>query len=279
MPNLDAIDQINQDLDRLEQSRPAATDAQEVDVSQQYAGKIVLVTGANRGLGLGLVEHFLKRGATVVGGCRTPDKADALKSLLQMNEDSFMVQLDLGSAESAIAAAAQVEARLGVIDILLNNAGITSPNHPNDPILEASPEVITNVFQTNVIGTLSVTNAFLSLLSKSETKTVITMSSQLASIECCFGIQGRYGGVASYRIARAASNMAMRTFAGELRDQGFTFVSMSPGHVATDMGSAGGRKPPLTVDQSVNGMLNVIANLTPEDNGTFRQYDGATLPW
>ena len=101
----------------------------------------------------------------------------------------------------------------------------------------------------------------------------------LLKFESCFGIQGRYGGVASYRISRAANNMSMRTFAGELREQGFIFISMSPGHVASDMGSAGGRQAPLTVDQSVSGMLDVIAGLTKEDNGTFRQYDGATLPW
>ena len=71
----------------------------------------------------------------------------------------------------------------------------------------------------------------------------------------------------------------MRTFAGELSTQGFTLVAMSPGHVATDMGSAGGRKAPLMVGESVQGMLEVLAGTTTEDNGRFLQHDGAELPW
>jgi len=73
--------------------------------------------------------------------------------------------------------------------------------------------------------------------------------------------------------------MATRTFAGELAGEGFLFISMSPGHVATDMGSAGGRQAPVTVDDSVSGMLRVIACATPEDNGKYLQYDGAVLDW
>merc|ERR550514_815733 len=111
-------------------------------------------------------------------------------------------------------------------------------------------------------------------------RTIVNMSSQLASIQNCFGCQGRVGGVASYRMSRAANNMAMRTFAGELADEGFLVVSMSPGHVATDMGSAGGRKAPLTPDESVSQMLQVLAKARPEkDNGYFLQYDGQILDW
>merc|ERR1711934_1222734 len=107
----------------------------------------------------------------------------------------------------------------------------------------------------------------------------MNLSSQLASIEDCFGAQGRFGGVASYRMSRAASNMAMRCFAGELQDQGYIFVSMSPGHVNTDMGAAGGRKAPLEVHESVKGMLDILAHLRRADNGRFLQYDGTELAW
>ena len=70
-----------------------------------------------------------------------------------------------------------------------------------------------------------------------------------------------------------------RGAAGELAHEGFTVVALSPGHVATDMGSAGGRAAPLTPQESIGGMLKVIGELQPSDNGKFLQYDGVELPW
>ena len=119
----------------------------------------------------------------------------------------------------------------------------------------------------------------LPLLGRAGRKTVIVLSSQLASIANTFGAQGRFGGVACYRMSRAANNMAARTFAGELSAEGFVVVALSPGHVATDMGSAGGRTAPLQPPESVAGMLSVLAGLEAADNGKFLQYDGAELPW
>ena len=140
-----------------------------------------------------------------------------------------------------------------------------------------------SVFETNVVGTVMVTQAFLPLLRASPggKPVVCNLSSQLGSIENALTAQGRAGGVASYRVSRAANNMAMRCFAGELGPEGFTFISMSPGWVQTDMGNAGGRAPPLTVDQSIAGMLNVLEglDLAGTDNGKFYQHDGVVLPW
>lgn len=124
-----------------------------------------------------------------------------------------------------------------------------------------------------------VTQACLPLLNNADTKVVMNLSSQLASIERCWGVQGRYGGVCSYRMSRAASNMALRCFGGELREQGYTFIAMSPGHVQTDMGSAGGRVAPLTFSQSIGHILAKLSHSTTEDNGRFFDYDGQELPW
>ena len=71
----------------------------------------------------------------------------------------------------------------------------------------------------------------------------------------------------------------MRTFAGELHGEGFTCVALSPGWAATDMGSKGGRSPPLTPQQSVGGMLKTLSALSPADNGRYLQYNGSELSW
>ena len=161
----------------------------------------------------------------------------------------------------------------------MNNAGISSKNHPNDPIMGVDAEELMSILRTNVVGTLTTSQVFYPLLKGGVSKIVMNLSSQLGSIDKCWGMQGRYGGVGCYRMSRAANNMMMRCFGGELRDEGFTFISMSPGHVNTDMGAAGGRKPPLEVPESITGMLQVLEGLTREDNGRFLQYDGSELPW
>jgi len=241
--------------------------------------KVVLLTGANRGLGLGFVRHLAERGAVIIGACRNPSNAKEMDALLATAPGSFSVALDLQSDESITKAAEEVASKVSTIDILINNAGISSKNHPVDPVVSVDGDELMNILRTNVVGTLNTTQAFLPLLEKGNSKVVMNLSSQLGSIDKCWGIQGRYGGVGCYRMSRAANNMMMRCFGGELRDQGFVFIAMSPGHVNTDMGASGGRKPPLEVPQSVDGMLQVLESLSKADNGKFLQYDGSELPW
>ena len=87
------------------------------------------------------------------------------------------------------------------------------------------------------------------------------------------------GGVASYRMSKAAQNMATRVFAAELRARGYVIIALSPGWVATDMGSSGGRTAPLTPRKSIEGMLDVLERLEPEHTGGFFNYDSTVLPW
>ena len=139
------------------------------------------------------------------------------------------------------------------------------------------------VFRTNVVGTIRVTNTVMPLVAGGTNQPlVVNLSSQLGSIanNVPGGAQGRSGGVASYRIARAAANMATRTFAAECAGRA-TFLALSPGHVATDMGSAGGRAAPLTVLQSVECMVAVMAAAATDASmsGGFYGHDGAELPW
>ncbi len=264
-----------------------------------FGGRVIAVTGCNRGLGLGLCQHLAAAGAVVVATCRDPSVADALRTALRASERSVVLPCDVADAASVAALADAVRAQFPAgLDALINNAGIATPMHPVDPIVESSLENLSTLFRVNVAGAVSVTQALLPLLRQRERappgtagapgaagagracrKLVVNLSSQLGSIENCLGAQGRRGGVACYRISRAANNMATRTFAGELAGEGFVFLALSPGHVATDMGSAGGRTPPLTVEQSVAGMAAVMAAATHETNGKFLDFDGTELPW
>ena len=155
------------------------------------------------------------------------------------------------------------------IDILFNNAGIATPNHPKDMMA---------CMQTNLIGTMVMTQRFLPLMEKGD-KIIVNMSSVVASIENTFGCQGAMGNRGCYRTSKCAGNMLSRTFAAELDGRDYKVIAISPGHVATEMGTSGGRSAPLTIDMSCAGMLKVIANLEKTDNGKFIEFDGSILPW
>jgi NAD(P)-dependent dehydrogenase (short-subunit alcohol dehydrogenase family)/quercetin dioxygenase-like cupin family protein len=268
--------------------------AQKVCIPLPFADTRVVVTGANRGLGVGFVKHLLDAGARVVAACRSPEKAMELKDLQKSSGPGRLVirTLDVSSEESIEKFAKEVSMQFNGIDYLINNAGMSVPSHPVDPILAATPSNLREVFNTNVVGTIRLTQALLpSFQQPHSMRTIVNLSSQLASIENCLGgAQGRSGGVACYRISRAASNMAMRCFAGELDSlvsesdtsqlpTPFVCMALSPGHVATDMGSAGGRAPSLTVDESVASMLAVIGRSGPGESGKFLGHDGRELPW
>lgn len=244
-----------------------------------FEGRVVLVTGASRGLGLEFVRALLARGAVVYATCRTPANAPALEALAC---DRLRVRrLDTTSVGDAAAVAEEIVAAGAPLDLLLNNAGVASKKHPVDPILKCDVEDLLRVFSANVGGTISTTNACLPAM-VGGARAVVTISSDLGSIENTFQAQSKAvkaGGVGSYRVSKASLNMATRVFAAELASEGYTCVALSPGWVATDMGSAGGRTAPLTPAQSVAGCLDVIAGLDEDDNGSFLNYTGSPLPW
>ena len=226
-----------------------------------WEGRTVLVTGANRGLGLELARQLHEAGATVIGTARKPDKAEDLKEL-----GVRIVQLDVADAASVAAMAAQLE---GVpVDAVLNNAGIFPQR---ESIEDTDPETALRVLTVNTVGPLRVVQALLPNLRAGEWKLIMNMSSGLGSIGNNTG-----GGMADYRASKAALNMLSRTMAAELGEDGFKVVAMSPGWVRTDMG---GPQANLSPEESVEGILKVLAGLTGEDNGKYFNYDGRELDW
>jgi len=234
-------------------------------------GSTVMVTGANRGIGLALVKEYVSMGYKVLGTTRNPDKSEELKAALEGNE-GFMVKCDIMNQESVDAAFAFVKDK-GVthIDVLFNNAGGGTRNHPHDKALDMETSEMARVFEMNVIGTFRMIRAFLPLVQKAKDGgRILNMSSDLASLENNRhgnDIGQKAGDKSSYRLTKASINMMTRTFAAEV--EGPIFCAISPGWVDTRMGSAGGRKPPLSPEQSARLCASYGNRVGPKDNGRF----------
>ncbi|MBT8074264.1 MAG: SDR family oxidoreductase [Xanthomonadales bacterium] len=222
---------------------------------------VVLVTGANRGLGLEFVQQLQAKGYEVIGTARSPQKATELKAT-----GARVEQLDVADAAS-VAALAE---RLGntPIDILINNAGML--NRADSTMDALDFDVMERSFQVNSLGPLRVTQALLPNLNAGKGKTVVSITSRLGSIELSTG------GLYSYRTSKTALNQINKIMSSELAPQGFTCVVMHPGWVQTDMG---GPNATLTKPESIAGMLGVIESLTADSTGKFFNYDGTELPW
>lgn len=221
----------------------------------------VLVTGANRGIGLEMVKQMKARGLNVIGTARKPAEAKELSAT-----GARVEQLDVTDAASLAALASRLD---GVaIDMLVNNAGVGG--QPPVSFRETDFAAIDWTFAVNSIGPMRVTQALLKNLEAGRHKTIIQISSVMGSIERNLG--GYYG----YRASKAALNMMNKSLALELGQEGFVCVVMHPGWVKTRMGGPGAD---ITVEQSVSGLLDVIAGLGPEDNGLFYDYQGEAIPW
>lgn len=219
----------------------------------------VLITGASRGIGLGFVRYFLSSTKhKVVATCRNPTSASDLSSLVHRYGESrlLVLPLDVISSESHQALKLALSSH-GIVslDILIANAGIASRNRHSSPS-DTSAEDMIEVFNTNCVGVMLTLQSYSDLLCKSNTGgLLVVVSSILGSIE-----GAHTGSMLSYRTSKAAVNMLTMTYVQEqaLRKAGCKALCLHPGWVATDMGSAGGRTPPLTVDDSVMGMMQVM---------------------
>lgn len=232
----------------------------------------VLITGAGRGLGLEMARQLAERGDTVFATVRNPAKADALRAL---EGDVRLVALDVSDEASIAKAAEAVGAQTERLDVLINNAGINSRGVPegqaNVHFGKLEPEGILRMVQVNAVGPLLVTQAFASLLERSDNGRVVSISSWLGSLE-----RKQTGMNYGYCASKTTLNMLMRAAAFDLAKSGVVSVVLNPGWVSTDMG---GPRASLTPQQSVAGILAVTDSLTSEQAGRFLQWDGSEHPW
>lgn len=255
----------------------------------------VLVTGGNRGLGLEFCRQLLLREeCKVIATCRQvsrfpTSKVSASASALQRLQ---VFPLDLTNTKS-ITDIPDLLRKSGHtdLDIIIHNAGVSSSVHPSESVLEANVTDLLRCYNTNVIGTFELTKCLIKegLLTK-EKKKILFISSKMGSLtHATINDQTANGWTSnvSYRTSKAALNMIVRCLAAEKGGKQnatdgegeFIFTTLHPGWVDTDMGSAGGRSPPLSPEESIKGILQIVDDLTDEDNGKFYNYDGSTLPW
>ncbi|MBL8674354.1 MAG: SDR family oxidoreductase [Rhodospirillales bacterium] len=222
----------------------------------------LLITGANRGLGLEFVKHYAGAGWRVHACARDPEAA-ALKAV---GGDVVRHALDAADWAGITALAARLEGQS--VDLLLANAGIAGREAGD--LGSIDPEVWTRTFVVNALGPVKLAEAFLEHVASSTGKRMVAISSRLGSIALNDG--GRY----AYRSSKAALNMGWSSLAKDTRGRGTTCAVLHPGWVRTDMGGA---QAPVGIPQSIAGMAAVIDRLTPGDTGKFFDFSGAELPW
>lgn len=221
----------------------------------------VLVTGANRGLGLGFVRHYLAEGATVHATAREPERAVELRAAPSVHVHRLDVR-DEGQIRALAGALGGAP-----LDLLIHNAGIASGWEDLEGF---DAKTALEVFHTNAVAPLLLSRALLPSLRAAHGK-VVHVSSGMGSIG-----DNRMGGSYAYRMSKAALGMAARTLAIELLPAGVTSIVIEPGWVKTDMGGAGA---PLDVETSVRQMAAVIAARGIERSGEFFKRTGETFPW
>jgi NAD(P)-dependent dehydrogenase (short-subunit alcohol dehydrogenase family) len=230
---------------------------------------ILLITGANRGIGLEFAKQYAEAGWRIFACCRNPDKADALKQLaLQHTSSLSMHTLDVAKFDQIEKLA--IELANQKIDLLLNNAGIY-PDTGNIGFGTTDYEVWINAFRVNSMAPLKITETFVSQVASSQQKKVVSITSKMGSIS-----DNTSGGSYLYRSSKTALNMVVKNLSIDLTPRGIITAVLHPGWVQTDMG---GPNALITVQQSVTGMRRVIEQLTLTNSGKFYDYEGKEIPW
>jgi len=223
---------------------------------------IAVVTGANRGIGSEWVNQLLEKGWTVYAGYRK--NLDKLENF--SNSNLFIHQLDVQSNQSVIDFCNQVE---GPIDLLVNNAGVGDGRWQK--LEEIDDKWSLDVLDINAIGPVRMVQALYEKMSHDKLTKVAMISSLMGSIDDC-----KSGRSYAYRASKSALNMFTAAMKKEAVENNITFAILHPGWVKTDMG---GSMAPVTMPESVTGMMKVLESQTLKNSGRFIQYDGELLPW
>ncbi len=228
----------------------------------------VLITGANRGLGLALAKQHLAQGDIVIGGCRNPGAATEL-----VDAGAEVHQLDTGSGQSIASFAAAIGDR--AVDVLYNNAGIDARAVGAEDgargALDITEAQFRAVMDVNVLGPVLMVQALAPNV-EAAGGVIVNVSSQVGSIE----VAKRTGRDISYTSSKAALNMLTLKQSQVLRADDVTVIALHPGWVRSDMGGSGADMDP---SESATAIVELVGKLTLDHTGSFYQWDGQIHAW
>jgi NAD(P)-dependent dehydrogenase (short-subunit alcohol dehydrogenase family) len=230
--------------------------------------KSVLITGANRGIGLEHARRYAERGARVWATARAPAEAHDLNAIASAHKDRFEV-LAYDAADSDAPGA--LKRRLGdaPLDLMFANAGAMGARRQSFGDVDA--DAVLDLIRVNALAPLKLAEALADNVAASDRRLMAFQTSLMGSIA-----DNGSGGAYAYRLSKAALNMVGKGVANDLRGRGVTAVLMHPGWVRTRMGGPSGK---ISVEQCVEGQQAILDRLTPADSGKFVNYDGRELPW
>jgi NAD(P)-dependent dehydrogenase (short-subunit alcohol dehydrogenase family) len=239
--------------------------------------KIALVTGANKGIGFEIARQLGEQKLTVVIAARDVKKATAAANQLKSSGiDAHSVTLDVTDPASVTAAVKWLDGKFGKLDVLINNAGISSEFATGTKPSELSLETFKSTYETNVFGIFTVLKSFLPLLRKSDSARVINQSSTLGSLGVLSDSTSPFYGVnlLAYNSSKTAVNGITLAFSKELSADRISVNSVCPGWVKTDMGGDGA---PRTVEQGA-AIAVKLATMSNPPTGKYLD-DAGEIRW
>ena len=235
----------------------------------------VLITGANRGLGLNMIKHLLNSSSIpipnhIIATCRSlkAENAKELQKLGEKNSNLHLLEFDMADVTGPrlpelVKKVSDIVQESG-LNLLVNNAGMNL----HETFDKLNADALRNTFDVNTVAPCMIAKAFRPLLKRAA---IVNISSTMGSIENC-----NNGHSLAYKVSKAALNMVTKGLSGEFGGDDITVVSVHPGWVQTDMG---GSRAHLTVDESVTSIIKVMSSLEKSQSGSFLSYDGSILPW
>lgn len=223
----------------------------------------ILITGANRGIGLALTESFAQDGWKIHACCRNLERSKKLKAV---PGDIVRHKLDVTDKLKVESLARELADE--PIDILVNNAGVYNTR---EGFGSTDYEAWAEMLAVNTLSPLRMVEHFADLVAKSDRKVIANLSSRLGSISAV-----EKGGSYPYRTSKCALNMVTKLLSVDLADRGITTIALHPGWVQTDMG---GEDADIDVSKSASGLRAMLERANPTHNGGFFNYDGSAIDW
>ena len=225
----------------------------------------VIITGANRGIGLKFAEEYLKLGWYVIATCRDPSNASKLDQLVKNSESLEIYPLEVSNTDQIHELVSKLKNK--PIDVLINNAGI----HRSCTLGSIDKQAWLESFAINSIAPYELTIHLLDNILQGSLKKVISITSKMGSID-----DNTSGGSYIYRSSKTALNSIMRSLEHDLGHHGIATLTLHPGWVKTDMGGMGAW---INVDESVAGMIKQIEKLNLSNAGRYVDYAGKKINW